>query len=166
MVLASAIATTVFVLGFLGLGIAVLAFAFSGGGRKPRSGSTPGGRKAGLTAVAVLTLAFGIALPAVGIAINADEQSKAAPGGVDLSASQQEGRKVFAQRCGTCHTLRASNSVGRVGPNLDEMRPPKALTLDAIAKGRARGMGQMPSGLIDGEEAENVAEFIEATAGR
>ena len=169
MVVASSIATTAVVLAFVVLALGVLAAAFGGGGRgaaRTKQGSGRSSRRAAAIAVSLITLAFGIALPAVGILLNSDEQSKAAPGGVDLTAAQQEGRRTFATRCGNCHTLRASNSVGKVGPNLDALRPPKALTLDAIAKGRARGMGQMPSALLDGEEAENVADFIVVAAGR
>ena len=88
-----------------------------------------------------------------------------APGGVDLTAAEVKGRSVFALKCSTCHTLSASNAVGRVGPNLDNLRPPKGLVLDAIKNGRARGQGQMPAGLVDGEDAQNVAAYIAATAG-
>jgi mono/diheme cytochrome c family protein len=38
--------------------------------------------------------------------------------------------------------------------------------LDAIAKGRARGQGQMPSGLIQGQDAQNVAAYIAKVAGQ
>ena len=72
---------------------------------------------------------------------------------------------MFAEKCSTCHTLAASNAVGRVGPNLDNLRPPKGLVLDAIKNGRARGQGQMPAGLIDGSDAQDVAAYIAATAG-
>ena len=57
---------------------------------------------------------------------------------------------MFAKYCATCHTLAASNAVGKVGPNLDMLHPPKGLILDAIKNGRARGQGQMPAGLVDG----------------
>jgi mono/diheme cytochrome c family protein len=53
-----------------------------------------------------------------------------------------------------------------VGPNLDVLRPPPALTVNAIQQGRARGQGQMPAGLLAGEDAENVANYIAAVAGR
>ena len=83
---------------------------------------------------------------AVGLSDNNDDAHQA-PGGVDLTAAEVTGRSVFAQKCSTCHTLAASNAVGRVGPNLDNLRPPKGLVLDAIKNGRARGQGQMPAGL-------------------
>jgi hypothetical protein len=37
--------------------------------------------------------------------------------------------------------------------------------LNAIAKGRARCLGQMPALLYQGKEAEEVAEFVAAVAG-
>jgi mono/diheme cytochrome c family protein len=53
-----------------------------------------------------------------------------------------------------------------VGPNLDDLRPAKALTLDAINKGRARGQGQMPAQLISGPEAQDVANYVATVSGR
>ncbi|HEX5927292.1 MAG TPA: hypothetical protein VFY45_25980, partial [Baekduia sp.] len=62
-----------------------------------------------------------------------------------------------------------SAAVGRVGPNLDtlnggNLKP--AFVLDAIEKGRARGAGQMPSGLLYGAEAKDVADYVSTVAGR
>jgi len=73
---------------------------------------------------------------------------------------------VFKQRCATCHTLEDAGAVGRVGPNLDDLRPASALTLDAISKGRARGQGQMPAQLIAGPDAKDVADYLATVAGR
>ena len=41
----------------------------------------------------------------------------------------------------------------------------KALVLNAVAEGRARGLGQMPALLYQGREAEEVADFVAAVAG-
>jgi mono/diheme cytochrome c family protein len=112
----------------------------------------------------VLVLALGVLVPALVIAAGRD--SKKAPGGVSLTASDERGREIFAERCANCHTLAAANAVGKVGPNLDQLRPPKALVLDAIQKGRARGQGQMPANLIDGQDAQQVATFVSKVAGR
>ena len=57
---------------------------------------------------------------------------------------------------------KASNAVGKVGPNLDALRPPKVLVIDAIKKGRAQGRGQMPAGLVDGQDAQDVAAYVAA----
>jgi cytochrome c551 len=37
--------------------------------------------------------------------------------------------------------------------------------LNAIKFGRARGQGQMPADLVDGQDAQAVAQFIASTAG-
>ena len=81
-------------------------------------------------------------------------------------AAQVNGRAVFGKYCATCHTLKASNAVGKVGPNLDILHPPKGLILDAIANGRARGQGQMPAGLVDGQDAQDEAAYVAAVAGQ
>ena len=45
-------------------------------------------------------------------------------------------------------------------------RPPEALVLNAIEMGRARGAGNMPAGIYVGKQAEDVAKFVAAVAGR
>jgi mono/diheme cytochrome c family protein len=105
-----------------------------------------------------------VLVPALVIASAKD--TKKAPGGVKLTASDERGREIFAERCATCHTLAAANAVGKVGPNLDTLHPPKALVLNAIQQGRAQGRGQMPAQLVDGQDAQQVAAFVEKVAGR
>ena len=36
----------------------------------------------------------------------------------------------------------------------------------AVTEGRARGNGQMPAGLLDGQDEQNVAAFVAKAAGR
>jgi mono/diheme cytochrome c family protein len=163
------IAALIFVLAFLTLGLAVVFMAFTSGpagARLRKQASSRRGRRLVAVGAAVIVLGLGVAVPlAIGV-VNGDNHAKSAPGGVDLNASQASGRTIFAKYCATCHTLNASNAVGRVGPNLDQLHPPKALILDAIAKGRARGSGQMPAGLVDGQDAQDVANYVSAVAGR
>ena len=163
------VATAAFVLGFLVIGLVTVFLAMRGGPRGARQAlhtQSPAGRT--LTTVAILgvSLLFGIGLPVlVGVA-NGTSQKEDGPGGVKLTEAQISGREDFARNCGSCHTLNGANTYGAVGPDLDELRPPKALTLNAIKVGRARGQGQMPALLLTGKEAENVASFVEAVAGR
>jgi len=162
------IAAVIFVLAFLVLGLSVLFFAFSGraGARYRRDAPTRAGRRFVAVMVTIVIVLLGVAVPlAIGV-VNGNDHAKDAPGGVDLNAAQTNGRAVFGKYCSTCHTLKASNAVGRVGPNLDVLHPPKGLILDAIAKGRARGQGQMPAGLVDGQDAQDVAAYVAAVAGR
>ena len=162
------IAAVIFVLAFLVLGLGVLFFAFSGrGGARTRRGApSRAGRRFVAIMVTIVIIALGVAVPlAIGV-VNGNDHAQNAPGGVDLNAAQTSGRAVFGKYCSTCHTLKASNAVGKVGPNLDVLHPPKGLILDAIAKGRARGQGQMPAGLVDGQDAQDVADYVAAVAGR
>ena len=158
----------VFVLG----GLAVLGLALRSG-KKANAKASKGAQRTALIGATVITLAFGLWIPALVLTYNANSQSKGAPGGLALTAAQQKGRQVYARNCATCHTLAAANSVGKVGPSLDAIIPPIAdkkariaYINDAVVNGRARGMGQMPKGLIDGTDQQNVADFIATSAGR
>jgi mono/diheme cytochrome c family protein len=166
------IGTIAFVLAFIGIGLTVVFVAMSSGrrrsGRRDRSES-PEARRAwtiGLTAVALL---IGVGLPLWILIVNSDSHAKQVSGGIELTDAQVHGREVFALRCANCHTLAASNAVGRVGPNLDQLNGgnvPTGLVLDAIKNGRARGQGQMPVGVVDGQDAKDVASYVNRVAGR
>ena len=162
------IAAVIFVLAFLLLGLGVVFLAFSGRAsvRYRRGAPTRAGRRFVALAVVVVVAVLGLAVPLAIAVVNGNDHAKDAPGGVDLNAAQTNGRAVFGKYCATCHTLKASNAVGKVGPNLDVLHPPKGLILDAIAKGRARGQGQMPAGLVDGQDAQDVAAYVAAVAGQ
>ena len=160
-------ATLAFVLFFVVLGLGTVLAAMKSGRRGPLldSESRVGRRLTIAFTVAVAAL-FGVGIPvAVGF-LNGDEQTKQAQSGIELNEDQKRGRMLFGRSCGQCHTLKAANSVATVGPSLDAMRPPEKLVLDAIEKGRARGNGQMPSELVQGEDAQKVAKFVAAVAGR
>jgi mono/diheme cytochrome c family protein len=163
------VAALVLVLAFVALGLSVVFVAFSGGPRgvgRSRRGPSRVSRRVVAVAVAIVVAGLGVAVPlAVGL-VNGDDHAKNAPGGVDLSAAEASGRTTFAKYCSTCHTLKASNAVGKVGPNLDVLHPPKSLILDAIKNGRARGQGQMPAGVVDGQDAQDVAAYVAAVAGQ
>ena len=167
------VAVTALVLVFIATGLAVVVAAFAGR-RKP--GSTPasrGGNRLIYTGIALIVLGLGIAIPTLIATDNSDSAASQAVGGVDLddvakdkNADAVSGRQLFAANCANCHTLRASNSVGKVGPSLDVLRPPAALVENAILNGRALGRGNMPAGLLTGEDAKDVAAYVEAVAGR
>ena len=74
--------------------------------------------------------------------------------------------RLFGVRCVNCHTLKASNAIAQIGPNLDDLRPPKGLVLDAIKNGRARGNGQMAANLYTGQDAEDVANYVAKAVGQ
>jgi cytochrome c551 len=154
--------------------------AFPEPSRPAPSGGSKASRR-GLIAIIVAVIAFGLGVPAWVVADNIDSgASKAA--GVHLTAAQEKGRELFSQSCYVCHALKAANAVGRIGPDLDvrvgteiPMEPAhealvlsirKELVLNAILEGRARGLGNMPAALYQGKEAEDIASFVAAVAGR
>ena len=167
-----AIAVIIFWL-LVGLGIFFVAMHRGPrGARKSLHTESKAGQRT-VTLGVVILVAFGLAVPAIVLAFNGEHKASVAVGGLRLSGEQQKGRELFARSCAVCHTLAATKSVGKVGPNLDvrvgdDIATPagrKALVLGAIAEGRARGLGQMPAQLYQGKEAEAVASFVAAVAG-
>jgi mono/diheme cytochrome c family protein len=157
--------TLLFVLFFLILGLGVVLVAMRSGSKGPvLDSSHKGSRRLVAWGLGLAVLAFVVAIP-VGVAID-NSDAEATAGAVALNKEEQHGRQVFNENCVQCHVLNASNGVQLVGPNLDELRPPKELVLDAVLKGRARGQGQMPAQVVTGPDAEAVAAYVAKVAGR
>ena len=165
----------VVVLFWILLGVGVFFVAMRGGPRGARASLHTESRlgQSAVILVVVLLFAFGLVVPALVLAFNGEHKASVGVGGLHLNAKQQKGRELFAHSCAVCHTLSAVNAVGRIGPNLDVRvgddisteAGRKALVLNAITEGRARGLGQMPALLYQGKEAEEVAAFVAAVAG-
>jgi cbb3-type cytochrome c oxidase subunit III len=121
-------------------------------------------RRGGLLGVALLLAVFGAGCGTSGLSD-------------DGSASR--GQPLFNEKCGSCHTLRAAGTQGRIGPNLD----------DAFAQAREDGVGEstirevvrqqidfpvppdvsphvppMPKDLVEGEDADSVAAYVASVA--
>jgi mono/diheme cytochrome c family protein len=161
--------TLIFLLVWVGLGLGLVFVAFSGGagGAGERLMSTSRGARRFAVVVFVLALlVLGIGVPAAVIAAVSNHDSDPAANLVDLTVSERHGRELFGVRCVNCHTLKASNAVAQIGPNLDDLRPPKGLVLDAIKNGRARGNGQMAANLYTGQDAEDVANYVAKAVGQ
>lgn len=155
------------VLFWLLMGLAVFAVAMRSGPRRVRSAAAAWrGERRSLLAVSLLAfVVFGIGLPAVVLATHTGSRTEQGPSGVSLTASEAHGRQLFTRNCAVCHTLGAVDAVGKVGPNLDILRPPAALVSDAVLHGRARGQGQMPANLLQGNDLRDVAAFVAKVAG-
>jgi mono/diheme cytochrome c family protein len=72
------------------------------------------------------------------------------------------GQELFASKCGECHTLAAAGATGSDAPNLDALKPDQATVLAAIREGPA----EMPTNLVTGAQAQQLAAFVAANAGR
>ena len=159
-------ATAAFVLFWVILGLAVVLGAMRSGSSGPLLDPRKrGSRRFVYVAAALAVVVFGVAIPVLAGVIGGSN-AEAGPSGIKLTAQEEAGRALFARSCAQCHTLAASHAVGRVGPDLDVLRPNKELVVNAVEKGRARGQGQMPSQLYEGEEAQQVAAYVERVAGR
>ncbi len=105
----------------------------------------------------------------------------AARGREKVSANLEQGQSLFETNCGTCHTLYSAGTDGNFGPDLDELlaatgpatdkktiESTEGRVLNAIEEGvdSSSTPGRMPEGILSGEQAEQVAEFVAATAGR
>ena len=173
--------TWLFVALWVVLGLGVFLIAIRGGlGAPPRPARTPSYRSrrmTGLTFV-VLYIGFGIALP-LGFLIGNHANANAQVGGYKLTAAMKQGRELFGHHCAVCHTLAAANAIGKVGPNLDTLQPAptEQLVLHTIENGCVQnpapgasdgclGYGTMPSGVVQGQQAVDVAKFVAQVAGR
>jgi mono/diheme cytochrome c family protein len=91
-----------------------------------------------------------------------------------------QGKKLFVQKCGTCHTLADAKTTGAVGPNLDAaFCGPRAQGMDVSGfpnvvlgqifypevdteQGKATGM---PAQILVGQQARDVAAYVGKVAG-
>jgi cytochrome c6 len=123
--------------------------------------------KSSIVIFGVFALIFVVAIPF--IAISKEGQGDSAE--VTVASSDEEAKELFQTNCGSCHTLAAAGTDGVVGPNLDELLgagspDPEANTervLTAIDNGVE---GRMPAGILGGEQAEQVADFVARNAGQ
>ena len=173
------LATILFLAFWVVLGLVLFFIAVRGGvggARETLQTQTRRGRRVAWLVFAVVYVGFGVAIPIAFLTGNHANASSQV-GGLRLNAEQKNGRQLFGQNCGVCHTLAASNSVGKVGPNLDTLKPPYGLVLNTINNGCLQnpppnspqaclGQGTMPAQLVAGQDARNVASFVAKVAGK
>jgi hypothetical protein len=180
MVRALMLGVSLFIAFWVVLGFAVFFVAVRGGPGRARDVLHPrsyrGGRAFAFILV-LLYLGFGVAIPAIFLHGN-DANASAQVGGIKLTAGDKRGRELFGQRCGLCHTLSAANAVGKVGPDLDVLRPSEQVVLNTINNGCLQnpppgqnqlaclGQGVMPAGIYSGKDARDVASFVSKVAGQ
>jgi cytochrome c553 len=161
----------IIIIPFALLGIAVIAVAFRGGAsgvREAAARSTGRGRSRGFRAVVIIVyVVAGVVIPVAVIAGRGEAQ-----GGVGslkqkpLSSNAEAGKQIFKHTCTSCHTLAAVDARGVTGPDLDDIgQITRSRVLNAIKIG-GTGDGRMPPGLLQGQDAQNVATYLSEVAGR
>ena len=75
-----------------------------------------------------------------------------------------DGKSIFTANCGSCHTLADAGTNGKVGPNLDDAKPPKELVIQRVTNGQ----GVMPSfkDSLDEQQIQAVADYVSSAAGK
>ena len=85
------------------------------------------------------------------------------------------GKAQFTQKCGSCHTLARAGTQGQTGPNLDTAF--RAALAKGISRDTVEGIvhrqilhprrnSVMPAGLVEGQEAKDVAAYVSYAANR
>jgi hypothetical protein len=170
------------------VGVAIIAVVFTalavaigasrgrlGGATDAMLSETPTARRLINLTLVIGYLGFGIILPAV-ILIGNHNRASAQVGGIKLTSAEKNGRMLFGEHCALCHTLAAASAVGKVGPNLDQIKPADTLVLHTIQNGCLQnpgtntakiclGYGNMPADVVQGRDAQDVAAFVSTVAG-
>jgi mono/diheme cytochrome c family protein len=118
----------------------------------------------------LVVLILGIGIPAWAISQEGSESASAE----SVPSSLEEGKELFVTNCGACHTLAKAGTDGVIGPDLDELLAPptapppdpttiKPRVLAAIENGVG---GRMPKGVLTGQQADEVANFVAQVAGQ
>jgi mono/diheme cytochrome c family protein len=117
----------------------------------------------GLVALTLLLAACG------GGSDNASSSSSSAAqststGSAGAENASAEGKQVFTQNCKGCHTLKDAGATGSVGPNLDDLKPPKATVVRQVENGG----GPMPAfkGKLTDAQINAVATYVSSVAGQ
>jgi mono/diheme cytochrome c family protein len=161
----------------LGLGVFFIAIRGGFGATRPSTGPPSSGARRSLVILLVIAyVGFGIVIP-LGFLIGNHANANAQVGGLPLTAAEKQGRQLFGQHCAVCHTLAAANAVGKVGPNLDVIKPSESLVLHTIRFGCLQspppgdssmsclGFGNMPASIAQGQQAQDIAAFVARVAG-
>jgi mono/diheme cytochrome c family protein len=164
------LATTAFLAFWVVVGLVLFFIALRGGPRGARAtlqSQSRGGRRTATIVFAVFYVAIGAVVPVLILVDNGDNADARVGGtSIELTAQEEDGRQLFGEYCASCHTLAAARADGKVGPNLDRLMPPEGLVADAVERGRQRGSGTMPEGIVQGEDVDAVSAFVAAVAGR
>lgn len=171
------LAVAAFVALWVVVAVGLFVLATRGTGTVAHTRRDPGRRGSNITIslFVVSAVVFGVGLPLLMLTGN-HHNANAQIGGIRLTAAQKSGRELFGEHCGVCHTLAGANAVGKVGPNLDILKPAQSVVLNTINNGclpnppkgsnqGCLGQGVMPSNIVQGEDAQNVAAFVAKVAG-
>lgn len=156
-------------IGLAVVGAAFIVFALTSAFLLPRFNENFPGR--GLGWYVVLCVAFFVAMISAVVVLGREKpEAKAAsetttttaastPSSPSVQGDPAAGKAVFTSAgCISCHTLKAANSHGTIGPNLDQLKPPYARIVTQVENGGAI----MPpfKGKLTTKQIHDVAAFV------
>jgi len=85
-------------------------------------------------------------------------------GGSSTPPASGGGAQLFKDNCSSCHTLAAAGASGKVGPDLDQLKPGPDLVTAQVNSGG----GAMPSfkGKLTDHQIMQIADYVSANAGK
>lgn len=100
-------------------------------------------------------------------------------GYTNANANKANGKTLFQQRCGVCHTLADAGTTGTIGPDLDDafrvdrQQGMTEATVRQVVRGQiayaitntSTGSPGMPKNIVTGENAKDVAAYVASVAG-
>jgi mono/diheme cytochrome c family protein len=118
----------------------------------------------------IVVLLLGVGIPAWALTKEGSQDAAAE----NVPSNLQGGKDLFVTNCGACHTLAEAGTDGVIGPNLDDLLAPPSATAPAPATIKPRVLsainngvgGRMPKGVVSGQQAEEVANFVAQVAGQ
>lgn len=80
------------------------------------------------------------------------------------AVSGTNGKKIFQQKCASCHTLKDAGATGTIGPNLDQLMP----SFEVAQKQVTNGGGAMPAfkSQLTKAQIDAVARYVASNAGK
>jgi mono/diheme cytochrome c family protein len=128
----------------------------------------------------ILVVVLAVVIPWLAFRSKGDAQT----GDQKVASNLKSGQSLFQTNCGTCHTLYSAGTDGNYAPNLDELLAPsgppegdpetvkstikatEGRVLNAVERGiNSSTPGRMPGGILNKQQAKEVAEFVANTAG-
>jgi outer membrane protein assembly factor BamB len=100
----------------------------------------------------------------VAFRLGAHGSFKPSPAAAPAAAGAADAAALFTQNCASCHTLAAAHAKGTVGPNLDQLKPSKAIVTRQVTNGG----GGMPAfgGRLSAKQIDTIAAYVSSSAGR
>jgi mono/diheme cytochrome c family protein len=85
-------------------------------------------------------------------------------GGGGTQQASAQGKQIFTQNCGSCHTLKDAGTNGTVGPNLDQLKPDQQTVQTQVTNGG----GAMPAfkGTLNPGQIQAVSQYVSSVAGK